>query len=314
MTPATNAQDRALSSGLLIKDGFYKGAKALRQDFEDVFSDPKKPEPRRFCWDHWHVPRQYKLLRTPAAQFFNKKAYEPLHEAIAHWGRENLGCHDISPIWLSCYLDDHWQNLHGDLPHGPWAFVLSLSPDKATFRGGETLLLKEKTLDFWTNYLNGKFEGGLEEDKLFHRVTPKFNRLVVFDGRVPHGVAPVRGPMEVCEGRLVLHGWFLQPRPFIEGPLSSEELQNLYELLAQGMELLHHEGVTELRGALILRFEVRPNGTVSSTRILTNLLRGPDHSVKGPLVAKNFLATLAMQKFRKQKTASRVTLPILFEP
>jgi len=41
----------------------------------------------------------------------------------------------------------------------------------------------------------------------------------VFDPRIPHGVRTVTGTHDPREGRLVIHGWFVQPRPFIRGPL-----------------------------------------------------------------------------------------------
>lgn len=48
-------------------------------------------------------------------------------------------------------------------------------------------------------------------------VEPEFNRLTVFDPRLPHGVRPVRGTQDPREARLVLHGWFTEPTPFFTG-------------------------------------------------------------------------------------------------
>jgi len=70
-----------------------------------------------------------------------------------HWGRATLGCHDVSPPWLSLYVEGCRQELHGDLPHGPWAFVFSLTNwRQRTFRGGETLLVRDEVLDFWHDF------------------------------------------------------------------------------------------------------------------------------------------------------------------
>jgi|AntRauTorckE5430_2_1112549.scaffolds.fasta_scaffold132825_1 hypothetical protein len=46
----------------------------------------------------------------------------------------------ITPPWLSCYVEGHEQRLHTDPAHGPWAFVLSLTPDEVAeaMSGGET--------------------------------------------------------------------------------------------------------------------------------------------------------------------------------
>ena len=40
------------------------------------------------------------------------------------------------------------------MPHGPWAFVYSLTPNKKEFRGGETLILKPNTLNYWSNFVD----------------------------------------------------------------------------------------------------------------------------------------------------------------
>ena len=104
-------------------------------------------------WDWWHVPDQYTALRTPAGEYFPKPLYERFHRRLVAWGRATLGCHDISPPWLSCYVDGCRQELHGDLPHGPWAFVYSLTPWRGrVFRGGETVLLRDEVLDFWHDF------------------------------------------------------------------------------------------------------------------------------------------------------------------
>ena len=60
---------------------------------------------------------------------------------LGAWSSRNLGCTAITPPWLSYYVEGCEQKLHSDVPHGPWAFVFSLSPRRPKFRGGETLLL-----------------------------------------------------------------------------------------------------------------------------------------------------------------------------
>ena len=127
---------------LLIVDRFAPQAQALRAVFDERFADPRRTNGDRFVWDYWHVPGQYTALRTPAYHYFPKPIYEAFHNHLVWWGRRNLGCHDVSPPWLSCYIEGCRQELHGDVPHGPWAFVFSLTPwQRRQFRGGETLML-----------------------------------------------------------------------------------------------------------------------------------------------------------------------------
>ena len=50
-------------------------------------------------------------------------------------------------------------------------------------------------------------------------VEPAFNRLVLFDPRLPHGVREVQGTRDPRKGRLVVTGWFTEPTPFFTGAL-----------------------------------------------------------------------------------------------
>lgn len=255
-------------------------------------------------WDYWHVPGQYTLLRTPAADYFPEETFAQLEGQLLRFGQERLGCGNISPVWLSCYVSGCRQEAHADLPHGPWAFVLSLTPSPRRFSGGETFILKPKVLDYWcaprraprgsTHLAPPALAGSaaaaaavvtprrlprrrdfslgrvVEAGQLMDFVAPEFNRLTVFDSRYPHGVrrppaatrrpparppcrrppTPANPPAQVRvvegthdprEGRLVLHGWFLEPTPFFAGALSEEEatealnecLGPLYERLGE---------------------------------------------------------------------------------
>src|SRR5206468_4646827 len=107
----------------LTIDGFSPLADELRAVFEDRFGDSRGGDGSRFVWDFWYVPGQYRLVRTPAYHYFPSRLYRDFHSSLVQWGRENLGCHDISPPWLSYYVDGCRQDLHADVPHGPWAFV-----------------------------------------------------------------------------------------------------------------------------------------------------------------------------------------------
>ena len=45
------------------------------------------------------------------------------------------------------------QELHADSPHGPWAFVLSLTDwEHRSFTGGETVIFQPHMLDFWSSF------------------------------------------------------------------------------------------------------------------------------------------------------------------
>ncbi len=294
----------------MIVDRFAEEARDLRATFDERFAEPRSTRADRFVWDWWHVPGQYTALRTPAWTYFPRRVYESFHRRLVAWGRETLGCHDISPPWLSLYIEGCRQELHGDLPHGPFAFVYSLTNwSKRTFAGGETLLLRDEVLDFWHDFRSVR---SVEEHELLRAVEPRFDRLTVFDPRIPHGVRTVTGTRDPREGRLVIHGWFVQPRPFVRGPLSVRALgARLDELTAQLGSWL---GDLPIAGVLALALTVDRRGDAQNVRVLSDTTRVPrtDERERARLV-RRLRQSVASWKFGKQRAASEVTLPLVFE-
>jgi len=294
--------------GLRIVDRFAPEAAPLRAVFDDRFADPRSTRGDRFVWDYWHVPGQYTALRTPAWTYFPGAIYERFHRRLVAWGRETLGCHDISPPWLSLYVDGCRQHLHGDLPHGPWAFVLSLTRG-AAFTGGETLLVRDEVLDFWQDFRSTR---AVEERALVRSVAPRFNRLIVFDPRIPHGVREVTGTRDPRHGRLVIHGWFVQPRPFIRGPLAPRALTAAVDGLTA--DLGGWLGGLPIAGLLSLGFSVGANGRVRSVRALSDTTRVPRayERARKQVVAR-ITDAIGAWAFARQRGTSRIVLPLVFE-
>jgi hypothetical protein len=289
---------------LFIVDDFAREGRALRGVFDTRFAEPRSTRRDRFVWDWWHVPGQYTALRTPAWEYFPKPLYEKFHRRLVAWGRETLGCHDISPPWLSCYVDGCRQELHGDLPHGPWAFVYSLTVGRA-FRGGQTLLLRDDVLDYWDGFVSTR---AVEERELVRAIEPRFGRLTVFDPRIPHGVRPVTGTRDPREGRLVIHGWFVQPRPFVTGPLAGREVS------ARAAELGDVIGDVPLAGLLSLAFDVDRRGTTRRVRVLSDTTRVPraDEPARKRVI-RAVLRAVTTWTFTPRRAPSRVVLPLVFE-
>lgn len=299
-----------MSRSLVIVDRFAPEARALRQTFDDRFADPRSTRGDRFVWDWWHVPGQYTVLRTPAWTYFPRRLYESFHRRLVAWGRETLGCHDISPPWLSLYVEGCRQELHGDLPHGPFAFVYSLTNwQRRTFTGGETLLLRDEVLDFWHDFRSVR---AVEEHELLRAVEPRFDRLTVFDPRIPHGVRQVSGTRDPREGRLVIHGWFVQPRPFVRGPLPVRALSARIDELGGQLGAW----ITDLpvAGVLALAFGVDRRGDVRGVRVLSDTTRVPraNERERARLV-RRIRQHVATWAFGKQRAPSHVTLPLVFE-
>ena len=299
-----------MKSQRLLVDGFSKQATVLRSFFEKQFASPLKAHPKRFVWDYWNVPDQYRLIRTPAYHYFPKKLYQDFHSALVQWGRENLGCHDISPPWLSYYVEGCQQNLHSDVPHGPWAFVYSLSPKDIKFSGGETFLLKSNLLDYWSNY---KEANDREQNSFIEKIESKFNRLVVFDPRVPHGVTEVRGVTDPREARLVIHGWFVEPRPYVVGGLHVNEVSAVLGPFLEGMgDLL--ESLSAIWGTLSLQLKVLRNGSVVSVKLLTNTLVSTSHQMNEvELLEKTILKDMKKLRFARAGKNSVLVVPLIFK-
>lgn len=197
-----------MSSHWTTNQHFSKLARRLRREYDQAFANPMEATSKRFCWDYWFVKNQYRLMRTPALHFFSTRLWSEFEDGLRDWGRENLACEDISPPWLSYYFEGCEQGWHADVPHGPWAFVFSLS-NVSSFQGGRTAILKPSTLRFWNST---SFDRGLERDDLIEFVEPKFGQLLVFNPMFPHSVETVRGALDPLSSRVVIHGWFLKPK------------------------------------------------------------------------------------------------------
>lgn len=289
---------------------FYSDYKLLRSEFEANFSNPKATHSKRFVWDFWYDEDQYHLIRTPAVHYFSKKAYQNFHSYLVQWGRENLGCHDISPPWLSYYVEGCYQNLHSDVPHGPWAFVYSLTPNKKEYRGGETLILKPNTLNYWSNFVDQKDH---EYTNFVDLIPSKMNQLVVFDPRFPHGVTELKGTRDPMKSRLVMHGWFVNPRPYVVGGLSTAQVQKAlnpqFEMLN---DLLGQVGL--MNGTLSCRLNVDRHGQVKKYTLVSNsVLSLSNAGADEKHLVKELKNIFSKTKFLSAKESSSVTIPLLFK-
>jgi hypothetical protein len=309
------------NSHILIEDQFYPKASELRQHFHSQFADPKETRSERFIWDYWHVPDQYTLMRTPAYHYFPEKMYMEFHKSLVLWGRRTLGCWDVSPPWLSYYIEGCKQDLHSDVPHGPWAYVFSLTPWKnRKFSGGETLLLKPEVLSYWRNFSSSQDR---ELPSFVDRIPALMNRLTVFDPRYPHGVTEVRGTRDPLEARLVIHGWFMEPKTYIEGPLpakSTEKILNLgfdqlQETLAESaFDPGAPQGAVQgaVQGTVSLQLKVGTNGKVKSARYGTNTLLTLEGE-KPRALNLRLLKIYQNLSFPTARSETLMTIPLIFQ-
>lgn len=291
-------------------DRFSPLTAKLRSRFDETFKNPLQTHEERFIWDVWHIPGQYHLNRTPAESFFGPKLYKELTSELKTWGQKNLGCAQISPVWLSYYIEGCEQKLHCDNGHGPWAFVWSLTPNKRRFRGGQTKILRPEILNYWKNHQYGQ---GLEESQIFDLIEPEFGRLTVFDPRLPHGVNRVDGVQDPREARLVLHGWFTQPEPIVSKGLLVKSVQSQLADLIRTNALLF-EGSENVTGVLSFELKVLPNGRISRVLVLTQNLQSRDGNTDyiNSLIAK-IAVVLKTWTFSRGAAGRFLIIPLVFE-
>lgn len=275
-------------------------ARRLRAHFDTTMSD--RHSSNRFVWDWWHLPGRYTHLRTPAELFFPEDLYLQIETELKQVGRDLLGCSAISPIWLSNYIEGCEQRLHADRPHGPWAFVLALNLHSKAFSGGETMLLRPEILEFWKNPLPAGV--AFEEDNIVLKITPKFGRLLVFDPRIPHGVSRVSGTVNPLEGRLVIHGWFTPPNPFVEGSLRPKQIEKMLTAFDSHFATFNKPLST---GTIAYRISIGARGNVTKFQRLASTMLDTQP------IDRHVRKFFDFAKFPKAKGPSYLTLPLTIE-
>jgi len=295
---------------------FLDTAADLRGLYDKRFEDPRETHPERFLWDYWHVPEQYTLMRTPAHVFFPEDMYQQLEDALLEYGQEVLGCRSLTHVWLSYYIDGCEQQLHADVPHGPWAFTLSLTDwANRKFKGGETMMLQPHVLNYWQEF---DADSCYEYNNIMRTIPQEFNQLLVFDPRIPHGVRRVEGTKDPREARIVLHGWFAEPVPFFRGGLEPEDCA---EALDQALDGLFDqlESVATALGTLTVRVHVSgESGLVESVTLLTDgLVVPPSVRMEAAEVREEILyivyTNLKPAQFPTAAEDSFITIPFVFQ-
>jgi len=300
----------ALRAPLIIVDNFLAEplALAMRQDIEAHFANPGAHRADTHqVWNYWFIPELYTYLRTAPEKVIGRNVADAFHDALSDWSITNLGMADISWPYLSLYVDGCRQSLHNDSLNGRFAYVYSLTRDQRRTIGGETLVLRE----------GDPFRGNLARASagrsFYDAVEPKFNRLVVFDDRLPHGVERVEGSMDPVEGRFVLHGHLSESGAVVEGPLSNDAVAGpTREILAGLGEDLSAEAAL-YHGPLVLRLTIAADGTVSRCEVIADRVMHPDpgHVDWEPLCAK-LVDRFRALKFLPADGTTILTQPVIF--
>jgi hypothetical protein len=145
--------------------------------------------------------------------------------------------------------------------------------EQRAFAGGETLLLSPSTLDFWRGYDASR---PAELMSFVQLVDPRFNRLTVFDPRIPHGVRQVEGTREPLDSRIAVHGWFQEPALVVSDAVEETQQRPFFEAM---LEILLHSlrDVAGVDGLVTARVDLSPDGTVTNTAVVSSSVVSTNH-------------------------------------
>lgn len=297
--------DGCLRERFLLVDDFLpqERAVAMRADIDAHFDRPAEHKPDTHqVWNYWFVPGSYTYLRTTPEKVIGRERVEQFVNDLRDWAARNLGLANVTWPYLSLYLPGCVQGLHNDSVNGSLGFVYSLTRNDRRTLGGETLLMHER--DLFRSSLNSAAAG----TDLFDLVEPRFNRLTLFDDRIPHAVQRVDGPMDPREGRFVLHGHISEAGVTAQGTLPPDAIQNeIVGLLGQ----LRGIFAGQVHGPFVVSVEIGAGGQLTQMRPIVDRLasaNGADLEFVRRAIAERLQAI----QFPAADGPTRANIPLIF--
>jgi len=298
----------ALRDRLIIVDDFLplELAEAMRQGIDDHFANPAVHAPDTHqIWNYWFVPELYAYLRTQPEKVIAHASVDAFVEQLRAWSIQTLGLARISWPFLSCYVAGCRQGLHNDSANGRFGYVYSLTRDERKTIGGETIVHHEGDL---FRSLSARPGAGRS---FFDAVAPRFNRLVVFDDRMPHAVERLEGSMDPLQGRFVLHGHISETEPLIGGALPAETLVEMVR--AAFASFAESAFVDDYHGPLTVRLDVAADGKVDECSVMLDRVIHPgDGERRWPMLLNELLGRFEALRFPAADGPSQILVPISF--
>ena len=296
--------DECLRERFLVVDNFLaeEASKSMRDDIDSHFADPAHHGAPHQVWNYWHVPGSYTYMRTAPEKVIARDKVERFVEQLRTWAAINLGLAGITWPNLSLYVPGCLQGLHNDSVNGRLGFVYSLTRNERRTIGGETVLMHDR--DLFRTLLDQPAAGHI----LYDLVEPRFNRLTLFDDRVPHAVQRVDGSMDPVEGRLVLHGHISEAGVVAQGALAPAAIQEE----VSGALAPVREGVAPgVRGPFVLRLDIAATGEVQQVRPILDRLASSEadnlDALRGEIVDR-----LSALRFPAQPAPTWANVPLIF--
>jgi hypothetical protein len=280
-------------------------AAAMRAAIDAHFGDPMRHQPGTHqVWNYWYVPGLYTYLRTSPDKIMPRALVAAFQDRLLRWAKERLGLGHVTWPYLSLYVDGCAQGIHNDSTNGRFGFVYSLTRNDRHSRGGETIVFKEGD-PFRSRMTRAEAGRGL-----YDLIGPDFNRLVIFDDRMPHGVQRIEGSMDPLDGRFVLHGHISESDAIVEGPVARDALAAAIGPALDGAIEAHAAEEDSHHGPLVVRIEIAADGRVAAVHVLVDRVARRDGGDARPLTGA-LIANIAALRLPPAPGPSLVTLPIL---
>jgi hypothetical protein len=310
MHKLSDAKSQAVTGPFVIIDDFLPAdlAHAMRKDIDEHFGHPSDHRPDSHqIWNYWHVPGSYTYLRTRPEKVIDPSRVDVFINTLRDWSIDVFGFARVTRPYLSLYVAGCGQGLHNDSKNGRFAFVYSLTRNDRRTSGGETIVLREGDL-FRRNLRVANAGIGFRE-----LIEPRFNRLVIFDDRLVHGVERLDGSMDPGEGRFVLHGHLEEAGPIITGSLPLETLRPGICAAVDRFVTDYSAAIHLYHGPLVLRLQISREGTVRDIRvILDRVIDEQGGSSDWKQIKEDLLDALRKAAFPTAQHDTKVTLPITF--
>lgn len=205
-------------------ENFYPEAERMRGVIDEHFTESiagKKPFHERSLWNYWYIPQMYTYLRAEPWVLLSPEIFEAFMMHLRAFVAWKFGLVIPTKPFMSMYIDGCGQNVHNDFGNGRLAYVFSLTRwAERHFQGGETMIyhLGEKSHNAFLHPTGGW--------GWYDFVNPEFNRLALFDDRMPHAVNFIKGTMDPLDARFALHGHMEEPMavPYCEGGLNNYDM------------------------------------------------------------------------------------------
>jgi 2OG-Fe(II) oxygenase superfamily len=304
MAPATGSAPVAVVDDFLPREL----ADAMRADIDAHFANPNRHRPDTHqVWNYWFVPELYTYLRTNPEKVIAPERVDAFMRALSDWSLENLGMGRATRPYLSLYVSGCRQGWHNDSTNGRFAFVYSLTKDQRGTSGGETLVMREG--DALRDNLTRPAAGR----GLFEAVAPRFNRLVIFDDRIPHAVERVDGVMDPVEGRFVLHGHLSEAGMSIAGPLPPDAVKATINAALQAFTNEASGHLALYQGPLVVRLIVDAAGQTEECELVIDRVLHPARgNEEWEPLREQLCERLDKLRFPAAPGQTKVILPIMF--